>query len=303
MGLVSRSDARYGKGSHTIDVELLDDSELTQELRALFARKDYHPPMPPNVALEVHALSKRTDAKVDAVVALLERDAMLAAEVLRIAQSPAYAARIPPRTLGEAVMRLGLANLMQVVWEAALNAKVFRAKAYEAPMQSLRRHSVAMAHAGRCVAAHTSVAEDQAFLFGLLHDIGFAACLIALSERRGREPVDVRGEAAALEAMHGEAGELLATLWSLPKELELCIGHHSVAEIQGYAHPLLATGLVAQHLVEEVGYSFSVDGQALEHTSGAALSRAKDALALSDGLLGKLREDLETRLPRALGEE
>ncbi|MEO0325447.1 MAG: HDOD domain-containing protein, partial [Myxococcota bacterium] len=232
MALVSRSDARYGKGKHTIDVELLDDSELIGELRGLFARKDYHPPMPPTVALEVHALSKRSDAEVDTVVALLERDAMLAAEVLRIAQSPAYAARIPPRTLGEAVMRLGLRNLMQVVWEAALNAKVFKSKAYQAPMESLRRHSVAMAHASRLVAAHTSVAEDQAFLFGLLHDIGFAACFIALSERRGREPIDVHDEAAALETMHSEAGETLAKLWNLPKELELCIGHHAVAEIQ-----------------------------------------------------------------------
>ncbi len=302
MSLVSRTHPGYGRGDHTIDVELLDDSELIAELRGLFARDDYRPPMPPTVALEVHALSKRADADIDAIVGLVERDAMLAAEVLRIAQSPAYAARMPPRTLGEAVMRLGLGNLMQVVWQAALNAKVFKAKAYEAPMGSLRRHSVAMAHASRAVAAHTSVAEDQAFLFGLLHDIGFAACFIALAERRQREPIDVRQEAAALDALHAEAGETLAQLWNLPKELELCVGHHTVAEIQGYAHPLLATGLVAQHLVEELGFGLIVDDVALEHTSGAAYARAKDSLALADGVIAGLRSDLEMRLPKALGE-
>ncbi|MEM1413310.1 MAG: HDOD domain-containing protein [Myxococcota bacterium] len=296
-----RQHASYGQGSHTIDVELLDESELIAELRGLFAREDYRPPMPPTVALEVHALSKRPDADVDAVVALLEKDAMLTADVLRIAQSPSYATRIPPRTLSEAVMRLGLKNLVQIVWQAALGARVFKAKAYEQPMESLRRHSVAMAHATRMVAAHTSVAEDQGFLFGLLHDIGYAAIFIALSERRGREPIDIANEVAALEALHPEAGETLAQVWNLPKELELCIGHHDVAEIQGYAHPLLATGLVAQELVEELGHGLAHGSEPLEKVSRAAVTHARETVALGDAALEKIREQLAERLERAFG--
>src|ERR1035437_715688 len=62
-------------------------------LRAIFGSPGYKPPILPSVALEIHDLSCRPDIDTEKLVALLERDPMLAAHVLRVANSPIFRGR------------------------------------------------------------------------------------------------------------------------------------------------------------------------------------------------------------------
>jgi len=87
-------------------VDSIDDRALLERLRGRFADPTYQPPLPPTVALQIYELSKKPETPFDDVISLLETDGLLAAEVLKLAQSPEYATRIPPRTLREAVSRL-----------------------------------------------------------------------------------------------------------------------------------------------------------------------------------------------------
>ena len=159
----------------------LDRFDVVAHLQRTFSSPSYKPPMLPQVAVELLQLAQQPDVDFEDAVALLEKDPVLATRVLSIAQSATYASRSPISTLHQATVRLGLKTMRDVVLEAALNLKVFRVPGFEAAMERLARHSTATAHIMRAICRRTRVETEFAFLCGLIHDVGFAASLLALS--------------------------------------------------------------------------------------------------------------------------
>ena len=127
-------------------------------------------------------LSRRPEVTVAEIVALLESDPLIAGRTLRIVRSPIYAGRSSIRSLRQAVIRLGLNTMRDIVLEDAMNMRVFRSEPHSAWMEQVRRHSVLTGHCARHVAKTTQACGEYAFLCGLLHDIGMAAILIAAAE-------------------------------------------------------------------------------------------------------------------------
>ena len=227
-------------------------------LRAIFGSPSYKPPMLPSVALEIHDLSCRPDIDTEKLVALLERDPMLAAHVLRVANSPMFRGRDAETSLRSAVLRLGLKNLGEVVFEIALHMRVFRSAEYSGMMEELRRHSTACANLCRVLASSAGLDAEHAFLCGLLHDIGMAAILIVLSERRksevALEPVVL---AEVLSQIHEDVSAMLVRQWKLPDEVAGVVGcHHGMAAVD--KAPLLSTvDAIADALTAR--FKFAVD--------------------------------------------
>ena len=154
------------------------------QLRRVFSAPSYRPPLLPTVALEVHQLSLRSDVGADQLVEVLERDAVLAAQVLRVAGSAAYGGwGQDDISLKGAVVRLGMRSLASVVWEVAAGMRVFRSARCAAAMEQIRTYSTMCAHLCRLVASRKALSPETAFLCGLLHDIGMAATLLVLSDR------------------------------------------------------------------------------------------------------------------------
>jgi putative nucleotidyltransferase with HDIG domain len=290
-----RRGADYGRGEHSIDEELVDGQALIQELRRLFGSPNYRPPVLPAIAMQVHLLTKRVDTSISEIVELVRKDALLAADVLRRAQSPLYAAKIPPRTLEDASLRIGKRGLRDLVFDVALSSKVFRVRGLDAPMEALRTHSLAVAACAREVAQLTSVGEDSAFLCGLLHDVGLAACLHALAELGGgRTNIDLDSVRDALREVHVEAGSHLVKLWKLPEDIQLVIGAHHAPNIGGYVHPTAACVVLGEEialLVQERDSPIA----ALDLHSKKAVEESKGALGVSQSDLDKVVVKLKSR--------
>jgi HD-like signal output (HDOD) protein len=231
----------------------LDRHDVVAHLQATFSSPSYQPPMLPEVALEVMQLSQRPDVRFEQVVALLQKDAVLAGRVLSIAQSSAYAARSPIQTLHQASVRLGLKAMRDVVLEAAIHLKVFRVPGFEPAMERLARHSAAVAHVMRAICRRTSVEAEYAFLCGLLHDVGFAASLLALAgdPTWGRSTFEAL--APVLDEVHEEASGVLARLWRLPEGIQRLVSTHHDPAPEGKVEPLNATLIVAEQLCWEAG--------------------------------------------------
>jgi HD-like signal output (HDOD) protein len=67
--------------------ESLITTALRERLISVFEDPGYRPPPLPSVAMELLALSGKTDARASDVVRLLEQDEMLAASVMRLVNS------------------------------------------------------------------------------------------------------------------------------------------------------------------------------------------------------------------------
>lgn len=299
----SSNDANYGKGVIVLsDAELSGNAHaeaISERLNAVFRSPEYQPPVLPAAAVEVHRLTQTKDVRLEQILAALEKDPLLAARILRVASSPVYGGQ-QLDSLQTAVMRLGMRMVADLVWEVALNMRVFRSKAYEAPMEVVRKHSIAVAHVARAIAKLTPVPLEYAFLCGLLHDVGAAAALLLLGEggsNAGAGPLTADVLEIVLGKAHAEASQLIANLWTLPSDVQLVLANHHTVSIQGYAHPTAAIIAVAERVIsEEAGKNQKPP--AWDQTRESAFMAARDALALSARTLDAVKKDTRNILAK-----
>jgi putative nucleotidyltransferase with HDIG domain len=231
----------------------LDRDDLTERLKRTFSAPSYRPPVLPAAALEILQLAQRADVSFSQVSPALERDPVLAARVVSVAQSAAYSARSPILTLHQAAVRLGVKGIRDLVLEAALNLKVFRAPGHDVAMARLARHSSAVAHVARAVCRRTRVEAENAFLCGLLHDVGFAACTLALSEDPTLRRTPFETLARVIDDVHVEASALLTRAWGLPAPIQRLVATHHDVVVDGRREPLNAALILAEQLAWEAG--------------------------------------------------
>ncbi len=299
-----RRSGEYGRGTVVVEDEQIDFEEARDEvcarLFATFRSPKYAPPVLPAAAMEVHRLSRAKDVKLEQVLSALERDPLLAARVVKAASSPAFGG-LAIHSLHTAIMRIGMSNLAELVWEVALDMKVFRSKVYDAPMNAVRKHSAACAHAARAVAKLTAVPLEYAFLCGLLHDVGAAAALHLLGEdvaRAGTEPLRPDLLEIVLASTHAQASQLVSNLWKLPDDMQLVLGNHHTVIVAEHVHPVAAIIAIAERLLIEDGGSFARLTQAWDRTNDRAYAMACDSLGINEQSLNVAKAELKPLLAR-----
>jgi HD-like signal output (HDOD) protein len=257
---------------------------IAEQIRSRMRSPDYTPPMLPAVALEVQRSANSPNTTFATIAGILEKDPLLTARVLRLSRSAAYARASGVQSIREAVGRLGIKTVVELVWRAALDIRVFRAGPHRRTMDNLRRHSTLTAYLARTAALFTPVPVDYAFLAGLVHDIGLAAALIVLSEQPGATALTER-EIRAVSLVHEDLSGMVARLWHLPEDLQKGISqHHSLGDTRE-VHPLSAVVLVAEHLALSLGAPQPLAAAGWDPVDRQRLKLAHAALELSPAQL------------------
>lgn len=285
--------------------ESLIAATLGADLVETFSNPDYRPPPLPGVALELLTLSNRDDAPVARVVSLLEQDEMLAGGVMRLIGSPLYAARTRIRSLKEAVVRLGVRTVRDLVFETALHQGVFGLAEYGETIEQIRRHSTVTAYIARLVCRHAKIDAEHAFLCGLLHDIGFAGLLFAISNIESEASPPLIQLWPDIDRLHEQASRLITELWQLPREIQELVGHHHHLHT-GETSRVAAAICIADKLSERFGASVvgPVDAQGILLVGDtvdefdAEVSRAE--LRLSEAAMTRIIEEAENTVPDIL---
>lgn len=206
--------------------ESLIKTALRERLISVFEDPSYRPPPLPGVAMQLLALTGKSDARASEVVRLLEQDEMLAGGVMRLVSSPIYSGRSSITSLKDAVVRLGFKLVRDMVFEVALRSGVFDLAEYSETVAQVQRHSTVTAYVARIVCSKARMDADHAFICGLLHDIGFAAVLFAITHFEGAESPPLEPIWTDVDALHERASGIVATLWGLPQAMTEVVGHH-----------------------------------------------------------------------------
>lgn len=188
------------------------------------------PAFPP-VAARVLGLLSGEEVAVAQLETLINRDPVLASEVLGRANSSLYCLGSRVRTVRHAIAILGLVNLKSAVSAAAMSRYL---KAFTI-LDSLRawwQHSLATALLAQALAPGHGLDGGRAYLAGLLHDIGPMALLVAFTadyerllaafaeDAEGATPERIlEMEQSVLGIDRQSAGLYLAKKWRLPEEV------------------------------------------------------------------------------------
>jgi putative nucleotidyltransferase with HDIG domain len=197
-----------------------------------FIKKARELPVMPPVAAEIIRKAENPDTEVSALIQLISRDAALAVRVLKIANSSFYSAARKIETLQQAIVLLGYSTLRSIVVAASLKDVFSRFGLAE---RLLWEHSVAAAVAATTAAREVGgLSRDEAFLGGLVHDIGKLLMHFQAEQKyqevmrivygEDREATDVEKEVFGFD--HAEVGALVLEKWRLPPRLVSGIGHH-----------------------------------------------------------------------------
>jgi putative nucleotidyltransferase with HDIG domain len=282
---------------------------IAAHLMEHFASPSYTPPLLPAVAVEVHNLAHRPNVDIKKVVSVLEKDPMLAGRVLKVAQSAMYARRDPPKSLSDAVVRIGMRELSNVLWEVAFTLRVLRVPRYAALTESVVQHSTRCARLTRLVCSAANVQSDYAFLCGLLHDVGTTASLGVLAEHAESSKGPLAGHkvvpdiliAHTLKRCHEEASRRVVSLWKLPEEVQEVVGNHHGGGDAPELWPVAAGLIVAEGLAAEIdGGAWSAVGT--ESVDPDVVARAQAALRFSDERMATLRDEARALLAVPGGE-
>ena len=209
------------------------------------------------------------DLAVERVLSCLNSEPALAARVLKVANSPYYRLSGSVGTVDRAVQMLGLSAIRGIAAAGCLDRLTPTRAGTAFEPEAFRRHSLAAA----CAAQHLARAcgaglEGEAFMAGLLHDIGLLLLVKADAEAMASfQPPACDSSASALAAerahfgtTHEDCASLLVRAWSLPGWLQVGLCDHHANRPLPAERPLRgvqslpALLALADHCAHRAGY-------------------------------------------------
>ena len=185
-------------------------------------------------------------------IELIERDPALAARTLRLANSAFYGVPGRVASIGDAVRMLGLRTVSGMLAAAAVHNAIRVESCAGFRFQVYWHHAIATAIAARALAPIAGHDADEAFLAGLMHDIGQLALAAfytsqasaALALAQAQDLPAEQTEEKVLGMAHPQVGALLAAHWHFPAAIVRAIAHHHLPERAGAGCRLSLSGLV-----------------------------------------------------------
>jgi putative nucleotidyltransferase with HDIG domain len=220
-------------------------------------------PSLPDSVMRVTELLNDPDCAIPAVAEALAMDPALTLKTLRLANSAYYALRNEITSIEHCVNLLGLKVIKNVVFTASVFETI------QGGEQSHLRHSVACAFAMRELAKNSLPASnpfeqpEEAFMYGLLHDVGKLIFKEHLEEQFNQvvetcknKPIAWHdAEVEIIGVDHGAVGAALARNWKLSDRLcDAIAGHHNLDNVTDDANkPFAALLGIADGLCYEAG--------------------------------------------------
>ena len=213
------------------------------------------------------------EVKTPRVLELIEYEPIISAQILKIANSPLFGSSRPITTIGHAVVILGFRSVSQHAIAAA-TGELFNSEGGScvATRKQTYTQSLAVATVGRAIAQQLNLGfPDEAFMCGVLHDIGKLVLLENEGERyesilqQHREFETPAAETEAFGVTHPTIGKCCGNAWGLPGAINLAIAnhHHGIHEV---SDPLSTAMVLANYYARkwEIGFKEDPDFVAID---------------------------------------
>jgi putative nucleotidyltransferase with HDIG domain len=246
-------------------------------------------PMLPALAADVMSLAIDPEVSIARIARVIAKDQVLATRVLKMANSAYCAPMQEITTVNDAVVRMGTGPVRNVVLAVCFTSRLQGANVYGAQGRELMDHAIGTAYLARLVAEKLNEDADEAFMCGLLHDLG-KLLLLTLSRdfiKYGAPTPSAQEIETVYKERHPEVGAKLMKQWQLPEALEHPVRFHHDPEGCPSHKGQATVAYVANRLAHRYGFGCTADDVHL----------LEDPICAKVGLNESWLADLDHRAP------
>ncbi|MEX2673009.1 MAG: HDOD domain-containing protein [Phycisphaeraceae bacterium] len=188
----------------------------------------------PEITIKIIEIVEDPDSTAHDLHMIIANDPALCARVLKVVNSAFYGLPGQIGSINRAIVLLGL-NAVKNIAIAASLARLFRGGRLSPSFSAkdLWAHSIAVAATTKLLAEKAELRlTDEAFLAGLMHDIGIMVemqtvrpKLVEVIEDAGGEPF-LQAEQRLIGATHQDFGRGLCESWKFPRSFACVTGYH-----------------------------------------------------------------------------
>ncbi len=255
------------------------------------------PELPSEVLLLQEELKSRF-ANVNTVASIIEKNTVMAGDVLKAINSPVMNMKLPEpvRSISEAVTLLGLENIYNLVVAAALKNLFGENELYKDVMDFSVDVAFCMADISDWV---DDVTRDEAYMLGLFHNVGALVLVSKDPEGYGKiyanslsmpESV-IKTEEKKYGSDHATIGVLVAKKWHLPVDFmnAIMLHHtHDCSTIQNdRVRALVAMIKLANAIVAEISLGAYVSSEMRDFEK-----RSREELMIDPDVISEIRTSL-----------
>lgn len=189
-------------------------------------------PVFPAVAAQAMAMLENPASSFVELELITRQDQVLAGELMRAANSSLYGARHTVTTVSDAVIRIGTEAAQRVLTAAALRPVLCRAG-----IMDLWQHSLDAATTAERIAVLAGMNAEEAFLLGLVHDVGrLLLSQLPADVQQMKERLTRYGcQSAVVEQLvvgtdHALAGAQVLKHWKFSERCVEAVRHHHQPE-------------------------------------------------------------------------
>ncbi len=194
-------------------------------------------PILPSLYVEIMEVMRSPASSVQKVGGIISRDISMTAKILQLVNSAFFGLCRHVSSPAQAVSLLGMEIVKALVLSVQIFSQFDQAKLHGFSLEGLWDHSIRSSVFAKAIAKEEGKGQymiDDAFMAGMLHDLGKMVLIVNLPERYGEALAVAQGEnrflweveLEILGATHAEIGAYLMGLWGLPSHVVEAIGFH-----------------------------------------------------------------------------
>ncbi len=192
-------------------------------------------PTLPEMSGEVLAAINEEDVRIEKVTRLVESGPALAAQILKVANSPFSGTISTVSSVSHAIVILGLGEVKSLLLVFAVQKFFSNSEGDQFYRKRLWKHSIISGHIARFLARHFQCdSDDTLFLSALIHDVGKIVVDQYFHDefRRIIDYVETnhttfnKAEKEILGATHYQISAKLLQQWSFPRQVIMQVFHH-----------------------------------------------------------------------------
>lgn len=267
-------------------------------------------PALPKIAQQILSIKLATDKGDEMLLRLIEKDPAISARIIGLANSPLFGTSRKIMAVSDAASVLGIKRIKMVALSFAMMSSITRKPAGLLDVTHLWQHSMAVALAmdtlSKAMPKEMRPPDEEIYLAGLLHDIGFLVLEYIDPELSNRfhsrlaaEGVSRYSEVEAemLAINHSELGARLAEHWNLAPSIVAVLRHHHSSDMapDAVGQPLIAMINLTGRLFPAFGADESVQAD-IEIEKWQALGIAAEKVPEVEAAMRKRTEEIASSL-------